>query len=250
MLQRTLMQCVEKSEFIPLELKGFRCVEDQSQSATKNLVDNILEHDILEQEIEHSKPVIPSFCRNLHFLISTPFRYRPAKWGSRFGTRNQPSMLYGSLEENTALAETAYYQLRFFLASRGKFKVTTKAFCVFEINIKSVFGFNLTTSEFDFFKNALKSVDVYSETQSVGTHLRNRNVEAFLFWSARCDGTNFALFTPKCVIGGSKTPPQKHWEASVSSNRIVFSRRGNRNQSVEFQSEMFYTNGVFPAIPS
>lgn len=122
------MQCVEKSEFAKLDFSGFRCVEDQGDFVTMNLVDTSIEQEILEQEIEVLTPSIPENCLHLHYLMATPFRHLPAKWGSRFGTKSQPGMLYGSLEEETALAETAYYQLRFFQASKGTFHPVTKGF--------------------------------------------------------------------------------------------------------------------------
>ena len=42
-----------------------------------------------------------------------PFRYPPVRWGSRFGKRYEPSLLYGSLDSKTLLYESAYYRFLF-----------------------------------------------------------------------------------------------------------------------------------------
>jgi hypothetical protein len=244
----TLIQCVENSEFIHLKFDGFRCVEDQTQSVTLNLVDSINEHDILEQEIEGIKPSVPKACNKFHYLLFTPFRYKPARWGSRFGAVTEQSMFYGSLEEKTSLAETAYYQLRFFERSKGNFHVVTKGFCVFSVPISTARGLDLTIPAFNKHRSSLTSVHTYSATQKIGSIMRKRGVEAFTFWSARIHGKNFALFSFQAF---AKTSPksQRHWEASVARERVIFSRHTNK-EAHEFRLEDFFFEGKFPTLPS
>ena len=48
-----------------------------------------------------------------HYLLATPFRYPPLPYGSRFGSRFEPSLFYGARSASTALAESAYYRFVF-----------------------------------------------------------------------------------------------------------------------------------------
>lgn len=69
------------------------------------------EPKLCENQASTSKP---SINKDIHYLIFTPFRYPPLKYGSRFGRAFEPSLWYGSLQLKTAFAEVAYYRLRFF----------------------------------------------------------------------------------------------------------------------------------------
>jgi hypothetical protein len=86
-------------------------VEAQHISSSRDLVESREEHDLLEELLENSKPQI---VNNIHYLIFTPFRYPPLKYGSRFGSNHEPSLWYGSINLHTALAEVAFYRLKFF----------------------------------------------------------------------------------------------------------------------------------------
>jgi hypothetical protein len=87
-----------------------RMVESQQQIATTSLVDDLAEQALLEELIERSKPPLRPGTERLHDLLATPFRYPPLRHGSRFGTRFEPSLLYGARGLPTLLAEVAYYR--------------------------------------------------------------------------------------------------------------------------------------------
>ena len=97
----------------PLQHETIRVVESQEQIATNRLVDNFAEQDVLEHMLESSKPDLRTHSHTLHYLLATPFRYPPLQYGSRFGTRYEPSLFYGSHSLTTALAETSYYRFLF-----------------------------------------------------------------------------------------------------------------------------------------
>ena len=40
-----------------------------------SLVDTLEEQALLEEVLDDSKPAVPEDCRNLHYLLFTPFRY-------------------------------------------------------------------------------------------------------------------------------------------------------------------------------
>jgi len=52
-------------------------VEAQHTASTMRLVDSLEEQASLELVLEESKPPLPPEARRLHYLLATPFRYRP-----------------------------------------------------------------------------------------------------------------------------------------------------------------------------
>jgi hypothetical protein len=77
-------QCAGRSEVRPLKLTPWRVVESQHQVSTRKLVDTLEEQALLEELIDSAKPRDTTNGR-LHYLLSTPFRYPPLPYGSRFG---------------------------------------------------------------------------------------------------------------------------------------------------------------------
>ena len=63
----------------------WRVVEAQHRVSTMKLADTLEEQALLETVLEETKPQIPADCRQLHYLLFTPFRYgAPYPLGSRF----------------------------------------------------------------------------------------------------------------------------------------------------------------------
>jgi hypothetical protein len=95
---------------------AWRIVESQARVATMKIVDSLAEQQLLEAELERSKPAIPAACGHLHWLLATPFRYTPYPYGSRFRrARQRDGCLYAAERIETAVAEDAFYRLRFFV---------------------------------------------------------------------------------------------------------------------------------------
>ncbi len=93
-------------------------VEAQHTASTMRLVDSLAEQALLEQLLEASKPAMPAATAKLHYLLATPFRYRPAQ-GSRFRAPQSAGVWYGAEHLRTALAEKSYWRQRFLLDSPG-----------------------------------------------------------------------------------------------------------------------------------
>ncbi len=82
------------------------------------LVDSLGDQVLLESILEESKPRLPAGTAKLHYLLATPFRYRPYV-GSRFREAFAPGVWYGAEELRTAMAEKSYWRLRILLESPG-----------------------------------------------------------------------------------------------------------------------------------
>jgi hypothetical protein len=108
-------RCAASSEPTRLDVAAWRVVEGQHVVSTRKLVDSDAEQHLLEELIETVKPPLPAEARDgaVHYLLTTPLRYPPRRHGSRFGGRGERSLWYGSREQRTAFAETAYYRLLF-----------------------------------------------------------------------------------------------------------------------------------------
>ncbi len=114
------MRRVPASDARPYSGLVWRLVEDQARPATMRLVDTLEEQALLEALLEGSKPAVPAGCRHLHPLLSTPFRYPPARHGSRF---RRPfaghGCFYAAEQVETAAIETGFWQLLFLADAPG-----------------------------------------------------------------------------------------------------------------------------------
>ena len=97
----------------PISGTLLRLVESQEQVATNKLVSSLADQALLEDMLESSKPALKNLYQDYHYLLATPFRYPPLLHGSRFGTKQQASLFYGSQNISTLLAEAAYYRFYF-----------------------------------------------------------------------------------------------------------------------------------------
>jgi RES domain len=102
----------------PLAKRAWRGVEAQHVVATMRLVDSLAEQAVLEGLLEASKPPLPEAPPGTHYLLSTPFRYRP-RGASRFRRAGTHGLWYGAESVQTACAEVAYWRWRFLLDSAG-----------------------------------------------------------------------------------------------------------------------------------
>src|SRR5947209_7771341 len=84
----------------------WRVVEAQHTASTMRLGDSLEEQAALELILEASKPPLPPAVRRLHYLLATPFRYRP-HLGSRFRAAFDAGGWYGAEAVRTALRATA-----------------------------------------------------------------------------------------------------------------------------------------------
>lgn len=226
--------------------EAWRVVESQGEVATTAIVDTLAEQSILEGLLEASKPSLPSGTEGLHYLLSTPFRYPPLRWGSRFGTREEPSMLYGSDEIPTALAETAYYRLVLLtgMEDRNLPEPLRSQHTAFTFPYDIAAGIDLGTEIFSPYHQALLHPTSYRETQSLGATLRAQGIIGFKYLSSRCPfhGINVCLFSP---AGLATLKPTSFRQVMCDTNmdRVTFTSGG---ELFEFDSALFLINGELP----
>ena len=243
-------ECKDRVSPERIHNKLIRVVESQEQIATNNLVDDLEEQAVLEALLENSKPHVPHSNNRYHYLIATPFRYPPLPYGSRFGSRQERSLLYGSLSSKTAFCESAYYRFLFWQGmsippAAGKFVTQHTVFC---IEYETTMGFRLQNAPFNEYEAALTSPTDYTATQTLGRGLRNAGITAIEYYSARDPdkGINAALFLLSAVR--SSTPLfQEQWLCDTSAAQVSFYSSSSEQSVYKFQWESYLVNGVFPA---
>ena len=224
-----------------------RVVESQEQMATNQLVDNLEEQLLLEKMLEDSKPVLKQNSSQLHYLLSTPFRYPPLEHGSRFGSRFEPAIFYASKKLSTAFSETAFYRFYFWLGMSspppsGKF---TTEHTVFHAKYYSTNALKLHQPPFNEFEHELRHPFCYNATQEFGTELRKHQIDLIEFVSARDidKGLNLSLFQPG-VLTSKKPEEQQQWLCETTEFKIAFSSK--TGEFYTFPIENFLVDSQFP----
>lgn len=225
----------------------WRAVESQKEIATRDLVDTLEEQAFLEEMIEESKPALPTGAARLHYLLATPFRYPPLKRGSRFGTRLEASLFYGSLAAPTAFAELAYYRFVFRSGVAEDFPVPliTTGHTLFSANYELKPGFDLRSPPFAEHAELLTHKSDYHATQALGAAMRGAEAAGFYFTSARCPdaGTNIALFTPD-AFPSTRPVEQYQCYAETSADQVFIRVEGSGSH--RFPRNLFFVDGQLP----
>lgn len=233
----------------PVKLAGgaLRLVESQEQAATGELVGSLERQYTLEVMLEETKPPRRKGSEDLHYLLSTPFRYPPLKHGSRFGTRSEPSLFYASLGIHTVLAEAAYYRFVFWfgMAKPPAGKLDTRH-TLFEAAYRTASGLRLHYPPFATHRDAISHPADYRASQALGAKMRAAGIEAFEFVSARDPdgGLNLALFTPRAFA--RKAPvTQEAWLCELTGEHVRFLQARGRDFHA-FPLGLFQVAGRLP----
>jgi hypothetical protein len=249
-VSRIWQACADRIELARLRGTLQRAVESQEQVATRALVDNAAEQELLENILEHSKPPLRAGSERLHYLLQTPFRYPPLRHGSRLGARFEPAIFYASLQERTLLAEAAYYRFWFWfgmVTPPPSLQLITQH-SVFHAGYDTTRGLRLQDAPFDAYTDVLRSPDDYAETQALGTAMRAAGVKACQYLSARDrhGGINIAVFLPDVFSPANRIRRRQEWSCTTTPARVWFVNIATR-ATQEFALEQFLVGGAFPA---
>ena len=186
------------------------------------LVDTLEEQAVLEQVLEDSKPRVPEECRNLHYLLFTPFRYgAPYPRGSRFRRVGlTPGVFYASMQTKTAVAEMAFWRLLFYAESpETPWPANPGEYTAFSVRFAAGKGLDLTRPPLN--RDAEKWTDPtdYSHCQALADAARSAQVQMLRYQSARGPGLNVALLS--CAAFASREPNDLHrWRIQVGATGV------------------------------
>jgi hypothetical protein len=198
--------------------------------------------------IEAVKPLDRSGA-HLHYLLFTPFRYPPLRHGSRFGTRAERRLWYGSETLTTAFAEVAYYRLLFLEGTTADLSVVATDLTAFRITLRTGLGVDLTAGPFAAHSPRISSPVSYAVSQQLGDAMRRHRVEAFRYRSARNTeaGLNVGAFTPR-VFGRRRPRALESWHCRTTRSGVEMTRRDYFSHAAHpYDRARFLVDGRLPA---
>jgi hypothetical protein len=246
------LACRGAEQIRPLRGTLWRLVESQEQIATLGYVDTLEEQALLESLLEESKPPYPEDSGTYHYLLRSPFRYPPLPWGSRFGSRREPSLLYGGGCVETTLAESAYYRFVFWqsmVATPPKPRMRSEH-TLFNTTYATQNGVQLQEKPFDEYRTTLADPERYGTCQALGSAMREAGVEAFEYRSARDARQRHcvALFTPR-ALGQRKPRLSAAWVCELTASDVAFMALGSETV-FRFELTQFLVAGALPNPPT
>ena len=209
---------VRSSDVKPYAGHAWRFVESQSFISTLKITDTLEEQRILEETIERFKPSIPARCRHLDFLLSTPFRYKPYPYGSRFRRSGSSlGVFYCSENEETAAAEMAFYRLMFFSQSPSTpWPGNALTFTSFSVEIGTDRSIDTTRPELSLHRARwIEPID-YTACQALADEARCWNIDVIIFESVRDPDRKLNLAVLECHAFNRSTFLVQHtWNVRV-----------------------------------
>jgi len=193
------------------------------------LVDTADEQDVLETLLEHSKPPLPTMKVPKHYLLSTPFRYRPPH-PSRFRPAGTLGLWYGAEELSAACAEVAYWRHRFILDSTAFLKtelLTVHTF--FQAKVEGA-AIDLMSPPWNAARPDWTHGSDYSATHAVAETARERGVQWICYESVRAPGHRCAavLDVEALEMVGNGTT-QQTWHCKATRESVMLVRETDRH---------------------
>jgi RES domain len=243
-------RCAGSSEVRPLGGKFHRVVEAQFRNSTRKLCDSDEEQALLESLIDaRAKAPVPPGFENLHYLLYTPFRHPPLRNGSRFGTRDERGILYGAKKLTAALAEVAYYRFVFLQGTSADLGDVATEHTAFRFGVDARRGVDLSVPPFRSYEAEISSKTRYETSQRLGAQMREDQVQAALYVSARAADRqiNIAVFENVFAPG----VPFEERGLRCVANRSRVEMRGREllgpDERWSFERTGFEVNGRLPA---
>jgi hypothetical protein len=200
----------------------WRLVEAQHRISTNRLARDLAEQEVLELLAEEVKPQLPSGARHLDYLLAAPFRYGHRQ-ASRFRRADErPGIFYASEAEATAIAEAAYWRLRFFSRS-PKFQppAATIEHSSFSVAVESAKALDLSLPPFATQQSDWTDREDYTACQAFAAEARAAATQLLRTISARDPGGyNIVIFDPAAFA--VRAPRHgKTWHLRYESGRLI-----------------------------
>lgn len=218
-----------------------RIVDEQYKISTDRLTDGPAEQDVLERLIEAAKPTMPVSARPLHYLLGTPFRYGYSR-ATRFRrSRERPGIFYASETEPTAVAEAAYYAMRFFAAAPGvRLPTTTMERFGFSVPIAVERALDLTDAPLSNGRSLWTRGMDFEPCQRLASVARAIDAQLIRYESVRDPhrGFNVALLDP-AAFQRPVPYPEKSWHFRFRNKELVAFAAGDSRTRFDFTFEQF-----------
>lgn len=201
----------------------WRVVEAQHRISTNRLSESLEDQARLEALAEAVKPDLPAAVRGLHYLLASPFRYGHGI-ASRFRREDErPGIFYASETEATAIAETAFWRLRFYLRSPGFAPPSsTSEHTSFTVPVATARALDLTREPFAAREADWTDPGDYAACQDIATVAREAGVVLIRSISARDPGRgcNVVVLDPAAFAARDPTI-RRTWHLRFESGRLT-----------------------------
>ena len=211
----------------------WRVVEAQHTASTMRLARTLAEQAQLESLLEASKPPLPPGLERLHYLLATPFRYRPPL-GSRFRGAFDAGVWYGAEVLRTALAEKSYWQLKFLLDSPATPELRPVPHTALRAAVRGR-AIDLTTQPLVRDRAEWTRRADYAPTQALAAGARTARIEIIRYESVRDPeaGACAALLTP-AAFARSAPLAQQTWFIAAGRERVACATDARGGPAFEF----------------
>ena len=225
------------SEAHPYAHTLWRVVEAQHTASTMRLTDSLEEQAALEAVLEQSKPALPPAARRLHYLLATPFRYRPYA-GSRFRAPFDAGVWYGAEALRTALAEKSYWRLRFLLDSPGTPDLRPVPHTAFQAPVRTAAAIDLTRAPLARDRSVWTDRSSYAGTQVLATAAREAQIKLIRYQSVRDpERAACAAVLSPAAFGRGRPRALETWFIAASRERVRCAREELGASAFEFSRE-------------
>lgn len=200
----------------------WRVVEAQHRISTDRLADTREAQERLEHLAEAVKPRLPEAAARLDYLLASPFRYGHGS-ASRFRRAHErPGIFYASEAEATAIAETAYWRLRFYLRSPGFAPpATTTEHTSFTARLATSHALDLTRAPFARHEAQWTDPADYSACQDLAAAARAAGIALIRTLSARDPARrcNMVVLDP-VAFASRKAAIRRTWHLRFEDGRL------------------------------
>ena len=200
------------------------------------LTDSLEEQSLLEAVLEESKPALPAAVRRLHYLLATPYRYRP-HLGSRFRAPLEPGVWYGAEALRTALAEKSYWRLRFLLDSPATPDLKPVPHTAFQASVRSRAALDLTRAPFARERSEWTDPSSYQATQQLAAAARAAQIALIRYESVRDPqhAACVAVLDPG-AFGRGRPRSLETWFIAAARTRVRCALQGSDVPQFEFSA--------------
>jgi hypothetical protein len=220
---------------VPLQGTVLRLVQQQGIDSLAPLVDDLSQLARLEALVETSKPQLPA-----------PFRYPPLRHGSRFGSRQNRGMFYGSRSRGGSLVEGAYYALLFWdgLIDPPPAPIRRRQ-TLFSVLLNAARGLQLQAIADEGAQARLRDPVHYGPTQQLGEWMRDQSFEAFDYLSTRSQDSlvQVGVLTP--AVFHSTPFDQVEITTELTGDHVCFLCHDD-DQLHHYPRELFLIDGQLP----
>ena len=206
-------------------------VEAQHTASTMKIVDSDDEQNLLESLLEGSKPAQLATTQGLDYLLATPFRYYPARSGSRFRAVTDPGVFYGAESVRAASAELGYWRWRFLKDAVDLDKLQPAAHTAFSADVRTQV-IDLRLPPFSAQAATWSHPTDYSATQALAQVARTAQVGGIQYTSVRDPQAAWclALLTPQGFAKPKPNPLMQTWWLAVHLTGVTW-RRDNASMT-------------------